>query len=217
MVSLRFREWRMRTSSTSKRSGLGDFTASGFRPSGWTSRLAGLCWPRAVFAYTAFRGSRPSTTIDVVEHPPERLPYSALKQSLLDSHQLSDYQRVTALHKMEPLGGRKPSELLASMLELCPRGHETSIFFTHLFLERLPAELRITLGRGRPSECQGFGQEGGCSVVSTRDEDQLLGLGGGPGGPGRACGSGSGVLARLGAWRPRAWRPWWFLRRGERG
>jgi hypothetical protein len=46
---------------------------------------------------------------------------------------------------MEPLGERKPSKLLASMLELCPRGHETSIFFTHLFLERLPAELRITL------------------------------------------------------------------------
>ncbi len=47
---------------------------------------------------------------------------------------------------METLGGPKPSELLASMLELCPRGHETSIFFTNLFLERLPAELRITLG-----------------------------------------------------------------------
>jgi uncharacterized membrane protein YgcG len=70
----------------------------------------------------------------------------ALKQSLLDSHQLSDYQRIAALNRMEPLGGRKPSELLASMLELCPRGHETSIFFTHLFLERLLAELRITLG-----------------------------------------------------------------------
>jgi hypothetical protein len=87
-----------------------------------------------------------SLVLDVVEHPPERLPYSALKQSLLDSHQLSDYQKIAALHKMEPLGGRKPSELLASMLELCPRGHETSIFFTHLFLERRPAELRITLG-----------------------------------------------------------------------
>jgi hypothetical protein len=87
-----------------------------------------------------------SLVLDVVEHPPERLPYSALKQSLLDSHQLTDYQKIAALHKMEPLGGRKPSELLASMLELCPRGHETSIFFTHLFLERLPAELRITLG-----------------------------------------------------------------------
>ncbi len=32
------------------------------------------------------------------------------------------------------------------MLELCPQGHETSIFFTHLFLERLPAELQITSG-----------------------------------------------------------------------
>ncbi len=47
---------------------------------------------------------------------------------------------------MEPLGGRKPSELLASMLELCSRGHESSIFFTHLFLESLPAELLIKLG-----------------------------------------------------------------------
>ena len=32
------------------------------------------------------------------------------------------------------------------MLELCPRGQETSLFFTHLFLCRLPAELRIMLG-----------------------------------------------------------------------
>ncbi len=87
-----------------------------------------------------------SLVLDVVEHPPERFPYTALKQSLLDSHQLTDYQKIAALHKMEPLGSRKPSELLASMLELCPRGHESSIFFTHLFLERLPAELRITLG-----------------------------------------------------------------------
>jgi hypothetical protein len=61
-------------------------------------------------------------------------------------HQLTDYQRITVLHKMEPLGGRKLSELLASMLELCPRGRETSIFFTHFFLERLSAELQITLG-----------------------------------------------------------------------
>jgi hypothetical protein len=87
-----------------------------------------------------------SLVLDIVEHPPERLPSTTLKQNLLDSHQLTDYQKIAALHKMEPLGGRKPSELLASMLELCPRGHKTSIFFTHLFLERLPAELRITLG-----------------------------------------------------------------------
>jgi hypothetical protein len=93
-----------------------------------------------------------SLVLDVVEHTTEKLPYSALKQSLLDSHQLSDYQKIVALHKMEPLDSGKPSELLASMLELCPQGHETSIFCTHLFLERLPAELR-----GRPSERACFG------------------------------------------------------------
>jgi hypothetical protein len=60
-----------------------------------------------------------SLVLDLVEHPPRSgsCTYTALKQSLLDSHQLTDYQQIAALHKME----------------LCPRGHETSIFFTHLF------------------------------------------------------------------------------------
>jgi hypothetical protein len=40
-----------------------------------------------------------SLVLDVVEHPPEQLPYTTLKQSLLDSHQLSDYQRIAALHR----------------------------------------------------------------------------------------------------------------------
>jgi hypothetical protein len=86
-----------------------------------------------------------SLVLDIVENPPQHHTYTALKERLLESHQLNDYQRVSLLFCMEPLGGRKPSELLAAMLELCPRGHETSIFFTHLFLERLPAELRILL------------------------------------------------------------------------
>jgi hypothetical protein len=38
---------------------------------------------------------------------------------------------------MKPLGARKPPELLASMLEVCSRGHEANIFFVHLFLVRL--------------------------------------------------------------------------------
>ena len=73
-------------------------------------------------------------------------PYTALKARLLDAHQLTDYQRVDQLLKMGDLGARRPSELLAAMLELCPRGQETSLFFTHLFLCRLPAELCIMLG-----------------------------------------------------------------------
>jgi hypothetical protein len=111
-------------------------------------RLHGITREQTRYDYlvSALTREAVSLVLDVVEHPPERFPYTALKQSLLDSHQLTDYQKIAALHKMEPLGGRKPSELLASMLELCPQGHETSVFFTHLFLKRLPAELRITLG-----------------------------------------------------------------------
>jgi hypothetical protein len=74
-----------------------------------------------------------SLVLDGMKHPPERFLYMASMQSLLDSHHLSDYRRITALHKLEPLGGRKPSELLASMLELCPWGPEMFIFFMHLF------------------------------------------------------------------------------------
>ena len=84
--------------------------------------------------------------LDLVEAPPLFTPYTILKARLLDAHQLTDYQKDDQLLKMGHLGARKPSELLAAMLELCPRGQEVSIFFTHLFLCRLPAELRIMLG-----------------------------------------------------------------------
>jgi hypothetical protein len=68
-----------------------------------------------------------------------------LKAALLTSHTMSDYQRVELLSRVEPLGGRKPSNLLAVMLELCPRGHETSPFFGYLFLQRLPREIPVLL------------------------------------------------------------------------
>ena len=64
-----------------------------------------------------------SAVMDVVERPDLLQPYTVLKNRLLAAHQLSDYQKIARLHKMEPLGARRPSELLAAMLELCPRGH----------------------------------------------------------------------------------------------
>jgi hypothetical protein len=63
--------------------------------------------------------------LDVVEHPPEHHLFTALKQSLLDSNLLPDYQKITAFHKMKPPVGRKPMQLLASMVhtvKLCPQG-----------------------------------------------------------------------------------------------
>jgi hypothetical protein len=47
--------------------------------------------------------------------------------------------------KLVPLGGKKPTELLAEMMEMCPRVHEYNIFFLFLFLQRLPGKSRIML------------------------------------------------------------------------
>ena len=47
-----------------------------------------------------------SQVIDIVENPPPLLPYTVLKNRLLQAHQLTDYQRIDLLLKMEPLGGR---------------------------------------------------------------------------------------------------------------
>ena len=124
------------------------------KPASWFSlaetrfRTFGITGKEAKFDQLVGSLSKESIgrVLDLVENPPLFIPYTILKARLLDAHQLTDYQKVDSLLKMEPLGTRRPSELLAAMLEACPRGQETNIFFTHLFLCRLPAELRIMRG-----------------------------------------------------------------------
>jgi hypothetical protein len=117
------------------------FAESKFRVRGITSEsgmfdLVVGCLPHASL----------SQVLDVIEGPHATSPYSTLKQRLLSAHELTKFQRIEALFKMEALGGRKLSELLAQMLELCPRGEEKNPFFIFLFLQRLPRELRVLLG-----------------------------------------------------------------------
>ena len=68
-----------------------------------------------------------SRVLDLIEVPPLFTPYTQLKTRLLEAHQLTDYQKVDQLLKMESLGARRPSELLAAMLEASPRSQETNI------------------------------------------------------------------------------------------
>jgi hypothetical protein len=72
-------------------------------------------------------------------------PYQQLKDRLLSAHELTAVQRADKVMQMADLGGQKPSQLLAAMLEWCPRGEEKSPFFIAAFLRRLPNELRILL------------------------------------------------------------------------
>jgi hypothetical protein len=96
--------------------------------------------------------------LDVVENPHATTPYTALKSRLMSAHELTKFQRIDALFKVEPLGARKPSDLLAQMLELCPRGEEKSPFFIFLFLQRLPKELRVLLGDEALEEPRDIGE-----------------------------------------------------------
>jgi hypothetical protein len=82
---------------------------------------------------------------DLVESLPQQLMYKALKEWLLHSHQLTDFQKVELLVEMPALGDRKPTQLLAAMVEACPRGQEGSVFLSALFLRKLPADVRILL------------------------------------------------------------------------
>ena len=89
---------------------------------------------------------------DLVETTPAEDPYTQLKERLLAAHQLTPYQRGEKLLDLPSLGAGKPSELMHQMLELCPKGDETSTLFQCLFLRRLPADLRVMLAHLDPAD-----------------------------------------------------------------
>jgi len=88
----------------------------------------------------------------LIADPDLETPYTRLKEALLASHLLTDFQRVERLVAMEPLGARKPSQLLAEMMELCPREEHGSKLFAALFLQRLPREIRVLLAHDDHSD-----------------------------------------------------------------
>jgi hypothetical protein len=99
-----------------------------------------------------------SLIADLVEADPlPANPYTELCCCLLAAHQLTDIQRVEQLFNLPPLGAQKPSELLAEMLRLCPRGQENNAFFNCLFLNKLPRELRILLSEVEMADKQALG------------------------------------------------------------
>jgi len=141
----------------------------------------------------------------LVADPDPEQPYSLLKQALLASHLLTDFQRVEQLLAMEPLGDRKPSQLLAAMLEVCPRDEHGSKLFVALFLQRLPRELRVLLAHddhsnlrqlaAKADQLQAFHKQQGHELVAAAGEsssgDLVAALkkgGGGGGGHGKKKG-----------------------------
>ncbi len=85
--------------------------------------------------------------------------YERLRASLLASHSLSNYQKMERMMWLPPLGDRKPSVMLAEMLEYCPAGESTTAVFAFLFLQRLPWEISVLLSEDDPANMRAFAEK----------------------------------------------------------
>jgi hypothetical protein len=81
----------------------------------------------------------------IVEAEPAAASYDQLHAALISKHTLMPYQQVDMLVSMEPLGGRKPSDMLAEMEKFKPKDMQS--FYAHHFLQRLPREIRVLLAQ----------------------------------------------------------------------
>ena len=66
---------------------------------------------------------------------------TALKERLLLSHNLLLVQKAAKVLSMLAVWDRRPSQLLADLLEFCPPVEEISAFFRAIFVQRLTASV----------------------------------------------------------------------------
>ncbi len=83
--------------------------------------------------------------LDLIQTPPP-FAYQVVKGRLLQNHQLTPVQLVAKMLALPAMGDRKPSALLAAMLEYCPPDESGTLVVKVLFLQRLPAGLQALLG-----------------------------------------------------------------------
>jgi hypothetical protein len=117
-------------------------------PSRKQFRTSNITNQRVMFALlvAALQEKNLLLVMDIIKNIPAVTPFKVLKLRLLEAHVLSDQEKMDALFQLGPLGDHKHSQLLASMLSVCPSGMEVQQVFQYLFLQRLPQMLRILLG-----------------------------------------------------------------------
>jgi len=109
--------------------------------------VVGIVAEREKFAHVAEALNYDSLKMvkDLMVSLPLFQPYQALKARLLLATQLTPIQMTEKLMKAGDLGDRRPSQLLASLLEFCPPGEENTSLFRASYLMRLPSEIRSHL------------------------------------------------------------------------
>ena len=130
------------------------------RPAAWFAAVEGIFRYKGVsdqrdqltLALPSFAEEQLQQIDDIIELHPQPLDiFYRVRDRLVASHSLDDFQRLELLLDLPPLGGQKPSALLAQMRQLCPAGEETTKFFRAAFLRRLPPAIRLQLAEDRYS------------------------------------------------------------------
>ena len=79
---------------------------------------------------------------DFLAQPPSHNKYEAVKERLLETFGLSKRDRAQSLLHLQPLGDRKPSQLMEEMLTLLGE-HSCCFLSEQLFLEQLDRQLQV--------------------------------------------------------------------------
>jgi hypothetical protein len=90
----------------------------------------------------------------IVETEPSATSYTAIRNALVS---LTPFQLVDRIVNMEPLGHRKPTELLAAMAKFWPA--EDHHFFAYHFLQWLPREVRVLLSQEECRDMQSLAEK----------------------------------------------------------
>ena len=85
-----------------------------------------------------------TTVRDLILSPPADTPYATLKKELIKGTAGSYQQKLQKLLSGVELGDQKPSQLLCRMRQFWS-GDADDILFRELFLQRLPANVRMVL------------------------------------------------------------------------
>ena len=109
--------------------------------------ICGVTSDEEKFAFTADALPYESLRMvaDLITAPPLADKYGALKGRLLLSHSLTPLQKAKRVSEHPALGDRRPSQLLAALLEYCPEGEENTALFRAAFVHRLPTEIQVLL------------------------------------------------------------------------